>query len=139
MQVKVCTKCKTEKPGNEFPKRTKNKDGLYSWCKTCTSQAVRNYRKLNPDKMRVQDRNSWLKKTYGITAKEYDSQFEKQNGLCAICGKPESLGKKLAVDHDHRNGKIRGLLCFRCNTRLAHIEDVKFVIQANLYLAEHSD
>lgn len=53
-------------------------------------------------------------KTYGLTAAQYDTLLRAQGGRCAICrAKPKS--KRLAVDHDHKTGAVRGLLCSRCN------------------------
>lgn len=53
-------------------------------------------------------------KTYGLTADDYETLLELQGGKCAICrAKPKS--KRLAVDHDHKSGRVRGLLCSRCN------------------------
>lgn len=64
-----------------------------------------------------------LKKYYGITLTQYNEMFEKQNGVCAICGKPETATNqyglvKLAVDHNHLTGAVRGLLCGKCNKAL---------------------
>lgn len=57
---------------------------------------------------------SMIAKTYGLTAQQYDQLLKRQGGKCAICrGKPKS--KRLAVDHDHGSGEVRGLLCSRCN------------------------
>jgi len=44
--------------------------------------------------------------------------LEAQHGLCAICLRPPKEGKRLAVDHNHKTGKVRGLLCWFCNKRL---------------------
>jgi hypothetical protein len=56
-------------------------------------------------------------KTYGITSDDYATLLEAQEGRCAICGaRPKS--KRLAVDHDHKTGAVRGLLCSRCNHEL---------------------
>lgn len=53
-------------------------------------------------------------KTYGITSDDYDTLLDRQGGKCAICrARPKS--KRLAVDHDHKTGAVRGLLCGRCN------------------------
>lgn len=67
---------------------------------------------------------------FGITIEQYDQKLAVQNGVCAICNKEETqkgrggLVKYLAVDHDHKTGKIRGLLCARCNHRiLGYIKD----------------
>lgn len=57
-------------------------------------------------------RDSYLRRTYGITEDQYNFLLEKQGGGCAICGKTkEQEGKHLAVDHDHHTLKIRGILC----------------------------
>src|SRR3990167_45534 len=60
---------------------------------------------------------------YGIciTLQEYEERLKKQQGVCAICGSPPKR-KNLAVDHDHTTGRVRGLLCLRCNGTLAWME-----------------
>lgn len=79
-------------------------------------------------------RNSKLIKKYGISIHEYNALLERQGGVCALCGQPEikmqsrGLGMKptpdsLHVDHDHRTGKVRGLLCYRCNTGIGKLLD----------------
>ena len=60
-----------------------------------------------------------LLKKFGITEEQYDDLLRKQNGCCAVCGVPADVFKRrLAVDHDHHSGFIRGLLCFTCNKRI---------------------
>lgn len=66
--------------------------------------------------------NTHLKKTYGITIDDYDNLLNSQGGKCAICGGGTSK-RHFAVDHNHRNGNIRGLLCARCNSGLAKFMD----------------
>ena len=59
-----------------------------------------------------------------MTLEQYNKMFEEQRGICAVCGIPaEGLKYRLAVDHNHITGKIRGLLCFACNTLLGRIEN----------------
>ncbi len=65
-----------------------------------------------------------------------------QQGVCAICMRPPDLGfagrsPKLLIDHNHVTGKVRALLCFKCNTRLATIEDEQFMLRARAYLRHH--
>lgn len=55
----------------------------------------------------------------------------KQKGLCAICAKEP---KKACVDHDHKTGKVRGILCHRCNIGLPYVEEMNFRISATRYL-----
>ena len=64
-------------------------------------------------------RNHRLKARYQITLEEYDLLFEKQKGRCAICDKTEN--RKLAVDHCHVTGKVRGLLCTKCNFGIGYL------------------
>lgn len=71
-----------------------------------------------------------LKKKFGISVEEYDRMKMEQGGVCAICNETERIiesrtnkVRNLAVDHDHVSGKIRGLLCYRCNTTLGKFND----------------
>ena len=79
-------------------------------------------------------------KTYGISAEEYLAIKVEQEGACAICKRPEVSGgpsglKPLAIDHSHRTGIVRGLLCFPCNTALGLFkEDRKLLRSASRYL-----
>jgi len=59
-------------------------------------------------------RERYLQKKYGLTLTDYDGMLTRQDGLCAICRKPPKK-IRLAVDHDHKTGKVRGLLCGFCN------------------------
>ena len=73
-------------------------------------------------------RNKTLLNKYGITLEQYDAMLIDQDYLCAICKQPEQMlhkekPKRLCVDHDHKTGKVRGLLCQRCNTTLGRYED----------------
>lgn len=61
------------------------------------------------------------KKRYGISKESYQELLEKQQGVCAICF--NSCSKALAVDHDHKTGVIRGLLCNKCNRGLGYLQD----------------
>lgn len=56
-----------------------------------------------------------IKATFGLTVQQYEAMIEKQRGMCAICGAANANGKRLSVDHRHRDGKIRSLLCHSCN------------------------
>jgi Recombination endonuclease VII len=97
---------------------------------------ARRWKRENPDRARAKqreyiasgrkqiwDRQSHLKRKYGITIADYDRMFEAQNGVCAICGQPRPEERTLHVDHDHETGVIRGLLCFRCNNALGDFRE----------------
>ncbi len=71
-----------------------------------------------------------LKYRYGITYEDYNKLFNKQNGLCAGCYRHQAQFKRrLNVDHDHKTGKVRGLLCMKCNTLLGFVEDDPQILQ----------
>ena len=57
----------------------------------------------------------WIESTYGLTAEQYYAILQVQGGRCYICRRATGARKKLAVDHDHRTGEVRGLLCSSCN------------------------
>lgn len=77
-------------------------------------------------------RERHLKQKYGIDLKQYEVMLKEQNYRCAICNKHQSHFKRsLHVDHDHKSGKIRGLLCFRCNHLL--VGGLNYLNAAALY------
>lgn len=116
--MKTCTKCGETKDYSGFSKHKNKKDGYTSNCKKCVTAAFKEWKKNNPEGTR----EAQLKHYYGINLAEYNSMLESQKGVCAICYKPE-VGKALAVDHCHRTGQVRGLLCYMCNTSLGKMED----------------
>ncbi len=97
---------------------------------------------LHPARERRRD----LYRRFGISIEQYDVMYAEQGGVCAICKKPESaidhkLGspKRLAVDHCHTSSKVRGLLCWACNSALGKIEDSIPTLEAMiLYLRKHA-
>jgi len=102
---------------------------------------LRNYRKKNPDKVKNID----LKRTHGITLEQYQLLLKQQDGVCAICKRPEFVlcsgtgkARYLAVDHNHSTGKIRALLCTNCNKAVGHLKDSPELAKACLeYLEFH--
>lgn len=76
-----------------------------------------------------------------MSEEDYNAMLELQEDACAICREPETLKRDdgseqlLAVDHDHKTGRVRGLLCARCNTALGLLrDDVKAIERAIEYL-----
>lgn len=113
--MKFCKKCGTNKQTSDFWKNKRTRDGLQSYCKPCWYATTKS--KLegpDRDKYLRMRRNNHLLNKYGITAAKYDDMLESQNSACAICGKVKDR-VRLAVDHDHDTGRIRGLLCENCN------------------------
>lgn len=73
---------------------------------------------------------------FGLTLEQYEDMLTAQGGVCKICRQPERTKRRLAVDHNHTTGKVRGLLCAQCNTRLGHLES-EFYVKALAYLKEY--
>ena len=80
-----------------------------------------------------QERERRYKRLYGITIADYEAMLEFQEGVCAICERPPRT-LRLAVDHDHKTGKVRGLLCNTCNQTLHERVTVDWLYAAYQYL-----
>jgi hypothetical protein len=84
-------------------------------------------------------RAAYLQRTYGITDKQYAAMLKKQGGKCAICGAAPKR-KRLSVDHDHKTGFPRGLLCLRCNQGVGYFyDDPVRIAKASTYLEQALD
>ncbi|MDQ3747961.1 MAG: endonuclease VII domain-containing protein [Acidobacteriota bacterium] len=106
-------------------------------CKECKRLESRNrHARRTPEQNTNLYRKSRLKYNYGITLDRYYELLEKQNGVCAICGEPQNIEThSLSVDHCHVTGKVRGLLCHKCNIALGLMRDnVLLLINAIEYL-----
>lgn len=123
---KACARCKEVKPLTDYNNDRKRPDGRGVYCRPCVS-ALWHERKAHNDDYE-------LRRRYGITMAEYLVMHEAQSGRCAICGKPEN-GKRLAVDHDHETGEVRGLLCQNCNRGLGlFVDNPELLERASAYL-----
>ncbi len=81
-------------------------------------------------------------KSYGLAPGDYEAMLASQRGMCAICctDTPKGQGGRFHVDHDHKTGKVRGLLCTGCNTGIGHLKDSLTIVQdAAEYLRRHSE
>lgn len=93
----------------------------------------REYRKKRIDDDPDYRQHGQLKYLYGISIEKYNEMFAEQKGCCSICGKHQSiLKKRLGVDHCHKTGIIRGLLCLNCNHALGKFEDDPKIINGAL-------
>lgn len=126
--MKKCGTCKVVKALDSFYNRAKgSKDGKWSRCKPCDSIARVKWATDNPERHKYSLRNRALKKKYGITIEDYDKMKEDQQGCCAICNSDETNTayntNTFCVDHDHKTGEVRGLLCDSCNRGLGFLQD----------------
>ena len=89
-------------------------------------------KKYNPDLYRRNRRMPILKNKYGITHEEFDSLLTEQENKCALCSNTFTEKMRPCVDHSHKTGKVRGLLCRGCNLILGHIEKSENYIQRTI-------
>jgi len=82
---------------------------------------------------------SMICRNYGINHKQYEEMFIQQENKCAICGSPQVGTKRLSIDHCHKTGKVRALLCQKCNFGLGFFRDnVELLEKAKQYLIKHN-
>lgn len=141
LSSKKCACCGEVKPTTEFIRQNSHgKWGFCSSCKECRRKRNHKYYLDNPEKCKRLKRKSDLKKQYGLTIEDIKIMLKNQNYKCAICGREIFLhgsSKELTahVDHDHKTGKVRGLLCNACNTGIGLLKDSPlFLANALKYL-----
>jgi len=107
---RACVRCGEVKPLSLFPPCKKSLLGRKRRCRACISE---------------QSRDRQMQRDYGISEAKRDELVKMQGGNCAICGKPESEAprQRLAVDHCHTTGKVRGMLCDHCNKGIGCLQD----------------
>ena len=126
-----CGREKAKKWNAEHRERCLERNRLYQieQANRIAMRKGKNY-KENPEKYKLSARKKLLKRNYGLSLETYVDMLNKQSGVCAICGKSETQqsnkkGKidSLRVDHCHKTGKIRGLLCSKCNFGISQFGD----------------
>jgi DNA repair exonuclease SbcCD ATPase subunit len=152
--TKTCTACKEDKPVEAFSRSSRNKSGRQSRCKDCfnkwyeankngvlaRARYARDLAAKNSDEGRMKQRAARFKRLYGMTLEEYAVMVEAQEFKCAVCGRHHDDERNgLVVDHDHITGKIRALLCDRCNVGIGNLgDDPDRLIRAAEYLRIHA-
>jgi hypothetical protein len=153
IRTKICFDCKENKPTTDFYKRTVSPDGLGIYCKKCDNKKSNKYRLEKKNEIRIQRkkfrdsnkdhiRMQKFKSKFGISKEKYDNLLNAQNNKCAICNKgPETERyKRLALDHCHETGKIRGFLCNNCNRCIGLLGDkIENLVSAIKYLKKYKN
>lgn len=137
--MKTCLKCKQSKALGEFHKDVSEKDGLRIYCRHCCKEMWKPYGDSNrdivsaqgkerrlktPEKLRASARRSTLKCKYGLTEEAWRALLSRQENKCGCCGESFKPGpRQVAIDHCHKTGVVRGLLCMKCNTGLGQFKD----------------
>jgi uncharacterized CHY-type Zn-finger protein len=102
--LRFCSACRQLLPRTAFNSDRSVSDGLHSACRKCANEKVKLFRR------------NYI---YGLTPGEFDRMVAEQNNRCASCGDEMGEGKRRHIDHCHDTGKIRALLCGRCNVGIA--------------------
>ena len=133
--TRLCMRCKEEKAYTEFTKDARHHDGFSRYCKTC----IKVHYAMKPET----SRKTKILNKYKMTIAQYDELAEMQGFVCAICKKPEigidprsNASRRLAVDHCHKTGRIRELLCYKCNCAFGLMDENPLSIVALLAYAE---
>lgn len=146
---KICAVCNNKKILEDFPKDKKGKFGRHSYCKNCAKLK----RKSEGDSYRVKQKQwrinnyehyttyarLWNYKKLGIkiTEEEYRILVKEQDNKCALCRTSPKTRRVLCLDHDHKTGKVRGLLCNDCNIGLGKFKDnVEILAKSIVYLSK---
>jgi hypothetical protein len=142
-KTKLCPKCNLVLPLKTFHKAKRQKNGYQLWCKNCLRKNTnKRYWNGSMDKIKLSVRKTQLKRNYGISLCDYNLMLLNQNFGCKICGKPETQRSNpngavdsLRVDHCHKTGMIRGLLCSKCNFGISQFnDDTRLLLEAINYL-----
>lgn len=107
-----------------------------SWCTFHKGFGIRAYSGVCRGCVSAYNRQQVLKR-YDVTAEWYDAASAKQGGGCGICGKQLTDGARLAIDHCHKDGQVRGLLCLHCNGHLGTVEGLNWLKKALEYVEKH--
>lgn len=113
---RTCYICLKRKLLSKFTKCSWRKHSYSRMCKPCAYKKHKKYLQEFPLKWK----NTRLKFFYGITLDQFDQMTKEQNGVCPICLK---IPEVLCVDHSHKSGQVRGLICHKCNMLLGGVDD----------------
>lgn len=141
--LRVCTACQMAKSVTEFNADFRSGRGSASSCKPCHKLYFAKWQKRKLAGENTSPRSAELKRSFGLSETEFWGLFNQQNSGCAICGvefEARLPNKKINVDHDHKTGKVRGLLCTPCNFGIGCFRDQpSLLMKAIGYLCSHSE
>jgi DNA-directed RNA polymerase subunit RPC12/RpoP len=126
-----CSHCTLWLHSSDFTPSNRGVRKRHSWCRSCVAAAQRLRRQVAPTSSAAKRAHN-LKSRYGLTLSDEASMMAAQDDKCAICKEPFS--RKHHIDHDHTTGRVRGILCHKCNVRLPFVEDDVFRLAALAYL-----
>ena len=121
-----CSRCKQRLPLDQFSMDPRLRDGLNSKCRECISATNKAYSATRKPQISAAHR----RRKYGLSEDAYQAMIASQDDLCAICENPMRKKTNRHVDHCHTSGRVRALLCNRCNTILGRMEESPELLRA---------
>ncbi len=165
--MKVCTKCGKMLSLGMFQANLRAKDGRASACKECYKDyrdnqkqkkkeydkqryhaerkkrlnQVKEWQDNNKEKVAMYKVSSHLTRKYGLNIKEFQAILEAQDNKCACCGNLEGPGnERFVVDHDHKTGDVREIICQKCNLTIGLVDDdIDNLNHCIVYLKKHKE
>ena len=125
---KWCGRCQKNLLLSEFAKNKVKKDGLQERCKSCRSKHHQTVKHKRPKPTKEQKRK-YLINSYGLSIEQYQKFLQDQGNECAICNTNDWGRPSPNIDHCHKSGKVRGLLCNNCNRALGLFKDNKGILE----------
>jgi len=150
---KLCSKCDEWKSLDRFGLHFVPRERWQSQCKDCNNEYSKQWYQKHKNVVQLRERrrarnrgpanrNRHLKRLYGITLEDFNNMLEQQSKRCAICKGDDPLDPRKnqwQVDHDHKSGKVRGILCFPCNLMLGYAKDrIETLQESVVYLGRSS-
>lgn len=133
-EQRECRKCHNPRPVDDFYVASRTGKAR-TWCKGCVKENVTAWQRANKDRFSATQRRSALKRKYRLTEEDVAQLLADQGGSCAICGSMPESNATLHVDHCHATGRVRGLLCNKCNRALGYFRDSpQTLLRAAAYL-----
>lgn len=125
--------------GHKMAKTRRRKPTGKTYCVECKVLQVKRWRRENCGTKRysINLRKARLKRVYGITMEYFDALFKKQGSGCDICKRKEPKGPNWSIDHCHKTGKIRGILCVPCNLGIGQLQESKKVLKSAIKYLEN--
>jgi hypothetical protein len=134
MKHKLCNGCGITKPHSDYHKRPERPSGVKPQCKDCLNKKRKLFYGKEKQSGKIRE-VIWARQNIAITYEEYLDRYNLLGGKCEICNGKFDV---LCVDHNHKTGRLRGLLCTRCNLAIDNLdESVATMARAIQYIQLH--
>ena len=127
---KTCSLCKEDKSYSAFGNDPRVRCGKVAICNDCARMKNKKWRENNKEKHRQSRKKSQIKQRYGISQEMFYLILAAQNNRCGICKTLFDSKKRPSIDHCHETGRVRGILCQKCNTGIGMFLEKEYILSA---------